>query len=489
MCKLFCVCLWLVCAQYGVKGQDFEVPDATVEAFSPRGLRVSIPDQEGIKLFAFHGKINEEMNGREAGRFSRDILKAKDGKWTFYDSQAKLKIGDILYYWTYVDYFDGERKLGYPKDDQVFEIKELLPKPGSKPTITSTTSSSIPPVVTRAPLNECQPSVTTVRGKNSCKRKLVFDSNFENFLENKNKLWTVQRQFAAGPDYEFVVYEDNPQTLSTYNGRLVIKPVLTDSIYGEGFVTRPEGLDLGEKCTGVKSSVECFQNAAGWHIIPPVMSSQLTTKGKFFFKYGKIDIRAKLPKGDWLYPEIFLNPESGEYGSGYESGQIRIAFLGGNEDTNKKLQGGLVLGDSPAARKYAMKSIDKYQSWTDDYHNFSVLWKPDSISLSVDNTVFGSVFPPEGGFSSLATNLQLKNSERWKQGSKMAPFDKEMNIVIGVGAGGHNFDDRPDNTKPWVNNQPLSQKNFYKARNSWGTTWGREAQLEVEYVKVWALDE
>lgn len=51
-------------------------------------VTITIADQEGIKLFAFHGKINEEMNGREAGTFSRDITKAKNGRWTFYDSQV-----------------------------------------------------------------------------------------------------------------------------------------------------------------------------------------------------------------------------------------------------------------------------------------------------------------------------------------------------------------------------------------------------------------
>lgn len=76
-------------------------------------------------MFAFHGKINEEMNGREAGFFSRDIVTAKNGRWTFYEPTAILKPGDTLYYWTYVDYFDGIRKLGYPKDDQKFEVKGI----------------------------------------------------------------------------------------------------------------------------------------------------------------------------------------------------------------------------------------------------------------------------------------------------------------------------------------------------------------------------
>lgn len=496
-CKSSYLVLVTVISAISINGQDFEVPDATVEVYTPRGFRVSIPDQEGIKLFAFHGKINEEMNGREAGTFSRDITKAKNGRWTFYDSQAKLNVGDVLYYWTYVDYFDGTRKLGYPKDDQFFEVKELLPKPGVRPptqvvttsTTTTTTTTPLPDVINKNPFF-CKPSTTTVKGTQPCRGKLIFDSDFKNYLNNRDKLWTVQRKFASGPDYEFVMYEDNPQTLSFQDGRLVVKPILTDSVYGEGFVGRPlSSINLGEKCTG-KSSSECEQEVLGSQILPPILSAQLTTKDKFSFKYGKIEVRAKLPKGDWLYPELFLNSEKEDYGPGYASGQIRIAYLAGNANDNKQLKGGLILGFRPAARNYALKTIEDYQgTWTDKYHNFSILWKPDRVSVSVDNVVYGTIFPPEGGFSSLASNLQLENSDKWKQGSNFAPFDKEMNIVVGVGAGGHNFEDRSDGSKPWVNNQVRSQKNFYKARNTWLPTWGNDAKLEVEYVRVWALDE
>lgn len=62
------------------------------------------------------------MEGREGGTFSRDILKQKDGRWTFADKITSLKKGDIIYYWTYVDYFDGTRTLGYVRDDQSFVV-------------------------------------------------------------------------------------------------------------------------------------------------------------------------------------------------------------------------------------------------------------------------------------------------------------------------------------------------------------------------------
>lgn len=82
-----------------------------------------------------------------------------------------------------------------------------------------------------------------------------------------------------------------------------------------------------------------------------------------------------------IYLELFLNSEKEDYGPGYASGQIRIAYLAGNANDNKKLKGGLILGFRPAARNYALKTIEDYQgTWTDKYHNFSILWKP-GISL------------------------------------------------------------------------------------------------------------
>lgn len=67
------------------------------------------------------------MEGREAGTFSEDVRKPKNGRWTFYAPYAKLKVGDKIHYWTYVEHLG----LGYPNDDQLFVVKgksEMLNK-------------------------------------------------------------------------------------------------------------------------------------------------------------------------------------------------------------------------------------------------------------------------------------------------------------------------------------------------------------------------
>ncbi|KAH8319963.1 hypothetical protein KR074_010038 [Drosophila pseudoananassae] len=99
-------------------GHAYEAPEARVRVFYPKGFEVSIPDEPGISLFAFHGKVNEEFDGLEAGRWARDIPKAKQGRWIFQDRETKLNLGETLYFWTYVIY----NGLGYRQDDGAYVV-------------------------------------------------------------------------------------------------------------------------------------------------------------------------------------------------------------------------------------------------------------------------------------------------------------------------------------------------------------------------------
>lgn len=59
-------------------------------------------------------------------------------------------------------------------------------------------------------------------------------------------------------------------------------------------------------CTGQVGTDECQRQAKGSYILPPVVSGRLNTKGKFEFLFGRVEIRAKLPRGDWVYPRKFI---------------------------------------------------------------------------------------------------------------------------------------------------------------------------------------
>ncbi|SPP72902.1 gram-negative bacteria-binding protein 3 [Drosophila guanche] len=95
---LIIVALWL-----GGSGA-YNVPKASVKVNSPNGFEVSIPDEPGISLFAFHGKVNEEMDDLSDQTWAADILSARNGRWTYRNRNHKLQPGDVLYYWTTARY-------------------------------------------------------------------------------------------------------------------------------------------------------------------------------------------------------------------------------------------------------------------------------------------------------------------------------------------------------------------------------------------------
>jgi len=48
-----------------------------------------------------------------------------------------------------------------------------------------------------------------------------------------------------------------------------------------------------------------YDRAAGEEIINPIQSARMVTSDSFSLTYGTIEIRAKMPKGDWIWPGIY----------------------------------------------------------------------------------------------------------------------------------------------------------------------------------------
>ncbi|XP_047026780.1 beta-1,3-glucan-binding protein-like [Helicoverpa zea] len=488
-------------------GFCYEVPAATLEAIYPKGLRVSIPD-DGFSLFAFHGNLNEEMNGLEAGRWSRDITKQKNGRWTFRDRSVELKVGDTIYFWTYV-IKDG---LGYRQDNGEWTVTGYVDEAGNpvNPTDGSPLSSSSPvasqPSSGSQPLSGSKPSLGTASAAAPasfsaeypcelsiskvnvpgfvCRGQLLFEDNFNSGIE-KGKIWTPEIKFPGEPDFPFNVYL-NDRNLHVRDGRLSIKPITLESKYGEDFVRQT--LDITARCTGTIGTMECSREASGPQILPPIITSKITTKNKFAFKYGRIEISAKLPLGDWIYPEIQLEPRDHVYGiRNYASGLLRIATIKGNAESAKKLYAGPIMCDSEPYRSAYLKEKAGSDLWSRDFHNYSLEWRPDGISLFVDGEKYGEVTPPTEGFYKTATDNQVAAAAQWLKGTTIAPFDDMFYISLGLNVGGvHEFPDA-DN-KPWKNRATKAMLNFWNAREQWYSTWYDDTSaLQVDYVRVYAL--
>lgn len=85
-------------------------------------------------------------------------------------------------------------------------------------------------------------------------------------------------------------------------------------------------------CT-TRNRTQCYahSNKTTGAIINPVRSARLSTRGKQTLTYGKVEFVAKLPKGDWLWPAVWMMPENSRYGEWPMSGEIDIMEGKGND--------------------------------------------------------------------------------------------------------------------------------------------------------------
>jgi beta-glucanase (GH16 family) len=112
------------------------------------------------------------------------------------------------------------------------------------------------------------------------------------------------------------------------NGELIIKPTIQD----EQFIGSNYTIDLrGHGCTG-SDWTDCVAttNTTNGTIINPVKSGRINTKLGASIKYGRVEVVAKLPAGDWLWPAIWMLPKDNLYGAWPRSGEIDIAESRGN---------------------------------------------------------------------------------------------------------------------------------------------------------------
>jgi len=92
-----------------------------------------------------------------------------------------------------------------------------------------------------------------------------------------------------------------------------VKPTLTtDVIAGINITTASHSLwgsSPADACTSNENGgCERKANATTKVILPPISSASLRTRETFNFKYGRVEVRAQLPKGDWIFPTIGLWP-------------------------------------------------------------------------------------------------------------------------------------------------------------------------------------
>ncbi|MEM7369451.1 MAG: glycoside hydrolase family 16 protein [Bacteroidota bacterium] len=119
-------------------------------------------------------------------------------------------------------------------------------------------------------------------------------------------------------------------------------------------------------------------------------SARVQTKGKKEFKFGRIDIRAKLPKGQGIWPAIWMLGQNIDDVGWPACGEIDIMELVGHQP--KTVHGTAHWG--PQGRGYSTYSTSSYfidQDFQEAFHVFSLVWELNQMVWYVDETRFKTI--------------------------------------------------------------------------------------------------
>lgn len=241
-----------------------------------------------------------------------------------------------------------------------------------------------------------------------------------------------------------------------------IKPSFTSDIYGEEFLFNGRVVIPPNECTE-SYNYGCDRTGSSDHPINPIRSARIDTKNSFSFKYGTLEIRAKMPAGDWIWPALWMMPRDSVYGSWPRSGEIDVMEMRGNRQlyagtTNMGVEQAeftIHFGPSETVKNHwPLFHFAKNQQpgWNEGFNIYRLVWKPESLQLLINGNIVATI-TADSGFWDAGNFGSSGLPNLWRQGTKLAPFDREFFIILNLAVGGTGyFVDEFENRnggKPW----------------------------------------
>ena len=154
-------------------------------------------------------------------------------------------------------------------------------------------------------------------------------------------------------------------------------------------------------------------------------SARLRTYGKGDWKYGRIEVKAKVASGQGIWPAIWMLPTDWLFGGWPSSGEIDIMEHVGYDlgvvhgSVHTEAYNHKINTQRSSARKIA--NVDT------EFHVYSIIWNKDKISFFIDDVQYF-----------LFENDQQGNYKTW-------PFDQRFHLLINIAVGG-DWPGNPDNS-------------------------------------------
>ena len=125
-------------------------------------------------------------------------------------------------------------------------------------------------------------------------------------------------------------------------------------------------------------------------------SARMITKDLFTFKYGRLDVRAKLPVGEGTWPAIWMLGENIDIFSWPACGEVDL-MEHGNKDPGI-VSAAVHLPNSNGDHYYLSNEL-QIENEATVYHTYSVEWTPSKLDFYVDDVLFHNfIITPEMPF-------------------------------------------------------------------------------------------
>ncbi len=189
-------------------------------------------------------------------------------------------------------------------------------------------------------------------------------------------------------------------------------------------------------------------------------SASLRSRYLFDFKYGRIEVRAKLPSGQGMWPLLWMLPTDEVYGGWPRSGEIDImeAVNLGTRGGKNKIVGTLHYGLMWPQWSAIGKEYRPRSSLTRKFHTYMIEWEADEIRWFFDGKHYQTQ-TSAGWYNYLwggqETGFEVPNPR--------APYDQAFYLLLHLAIGG-NMPGPPD------------------------TDWAGDREYLIDYVRVYQCD-
>ncbi len=229
---------------------------------------------------------------------------------------------------------------------------------------------------------------------------LLWSDEFDGTELNMEK-WNYEQHAPGWTNAELQEYTDSTDNMYIEDGKLVIRAIKTKDESGNDYYT----------------------------------SGKVTGQNKTDFLYGKVVVSAKVPKGQGLWPAIWMMPtQESKYGQWPKCGEIDIMEVLGNQP---EIAYGTIHYGEPHAEQQGIYTLEN-GSFADDFHEYSVEWEPGEMRFYIDGNLYHTV------------NQWFTAVEGQEDKPYPAPFDQTFFVQLNLAVGG-TWPGNPDETTDFEN--------------------------------------